>query len=80
MYAIGHGVPQDYMEAYMWWNLAAAQGNGEAREKRDIVAKMLTASQVADAQCRAREKVESIVSEIKQQPPEITDVEVGQRD
>ncbi len=84
MYADGHGVPQDYVEAHMWWNLAAAQGNEEACEKRDIVAKMLTASQVADAQCRAREKVkvsvESIVSEIKQQSPEITDVEAGQRD
>ena len=62
----------------------AAQGNDEAREKRDIVARMLTPTQVADAQCRAREKakvsVESIVSEIKQQPPEITDVPAGQRD
>ena len=48
MYANGHGVPQDYMTAYMWWNLAAAQGDEEARQKRDIV-KMLTASQVADA-------------------------------
>ena len=84
MYANGEGAPQDYVEAHMWWNLAAAQGNEEAREKRDILTKMLTSSQVADAQCRAREKVkvsvESIVSEIKQQPPEITDVTTGQRE
>ena len=44
MYANGQGVPQDYMEAYMWWNLAAAQGNGEAREKRDLLTKMLPPS------------------------------------
>ncbi len=46
MYANGQGVLQDYLEAHMWWNLAAAQGNEEAREKRDIVARILTASQV----------------------------------
>ena len=63
MYANGHGVPQDYVESHLWWNLAAAQGNEEARQKRDIVAKMLTASQVVDAQCRAREKMEEIRDE-----------------
>lgn len=56
MYANGQGVPQDYVEAYTWWNLAAAQGSGEAREKRDLLTKMLPPSQVADAQHIARKK------------------------
>ena len=63
MYSIGHSVPQDYVEAHIWWNLAAAQGDEKAREKRDIVARMLTASQLADAQCRARKKKEEIHDE-----------------
>ena len=63
MYADGRGVQQDYVKAHIWWNLAAAQGNDEACEKRDIVAKMLTPSQVADAQCRAREKMEEMHDE-----------------
>ena len=42
MYGIGQGVPQDYVEAHMWTNLAAAQSSGEDRDRRvknrDIIA------------------------------------------
>ena len=31
-YNEGEGVPQDYVEAHMWYNLAASQLTGEARE------------------------------------------------
>jgi TPR repeat protein len=31
MYAIGEGVPKNDAEAYFWWNLAAAQGDGIAK-------------------------------------------------
>ena len=31
MYREGLSVPQDYVEAYMWFNLAAAQGHGKAK-------------------------------------------------
>ena len=27
MYATGQGVPQDYVQAHMWFNLAVAPGN-----------------------------------------------------
>ena len=63
MYADGHGIRQDYVKAHMWWNLAAAQGNKEAREKRDMVSQMLTTSQVADGQVLARKKMEEIYDE-----------------
>ena len=33
MYAKGQGVPQDYVRAHMWFNLAAAQGNKGAMRK-----------------------------------------------
>ena len=55
MYANGQGVPQDDVQAHMWWNLSAAQGNKSATKNRDIVAKRMTAAQVAEAQRMARE-------------------------
>ena len=58
-YVTGHGVTQDYVEAHMWFNLAAAQQAGEERDGtvvlRDAVADRMTAEQVAEAQRRARE-------------------------
>jgi hypothetical protein len=55
MYANGQGVPQDYVAAHMWLNLAAAQGNANASESRDIVANRMTPEQIAEAQRLARE-------------------------
>ena len=53
MSAKGHGMTQDYVQAHMWFNLAAAQGNKLATEGRDIVAKLMTPAQIAEAQRRA---------------------------
>ena len=39
----------------MWLNLAAATGNENAREAREIVAASMTREQIAEAQARARE-------------------------
>ena len=43
IYANGHGVPQDFVQAHLWYNLAAARQWGEAIELavkyRDIVAR-----------------------------------------
>ena len=55
MYRSGEGVTQDYVQAHLLWNLAAAQGNKKARENRDLVAKDMTPAQVAEAQTLARE-------------------------
>ncbi len=56
MYYEGHGVVQDYVQAHMWLNLAAARGGGDAYAKvRDIVAKLMTPAQIAEAQRLARE-------------------------
>jgi hypothetical protein len=54
-YVKGEGVPQDYVLAHMWFNLAAAQGNEDARQNRDGVAKLMTPDQIAEAQRLARQ-------------------------
>ncbi len=59
MYQDGQGVPQDYVEAHMWLNLATAQSSGEDRDRymktRDTLAEEMTPEQIAEAQRRARE-------------------------
>ena len=39
MYRKGEGVPQSYVQAHMWFNLAATQGMEGAKETRDSIAK-----------------------------------------
>ena len=59
MYADGEGVPQDYVQAHKWFNLAAASAEVAFRETfveaRDDVAARMTPSQIAEAQRLARE-------------------------
>ncbi len=58
MYHNGQGVPQDYVHAHMWFNLAAAglppgEDRDSAVKNRDIVATLMTPAQIAEAQRRA---------------------------
>ncbi len=46
---------QDYVQAHMWYSLAAAQGEKEASKGRDILAEKMTPAQIAEAQKLARE-------------------------
>ncbi len=50
LYVSGNGVPQDFVIAHAWYNLAAAQGDQEASEKRDEVAGKMTAGDISRAQ------------------------------
>jgi len=54
-YAEGRGVIQDYIRAHMWMNIAASNGEKDGSSNRDIVAKKMTAAQIAEAQKMARE-------------------------
>ena len=58
-YANGEGLPQDYIQAHKWLNLAAPLSPGEVMDNdrllRDKLAEKMTASQVAEAQRLARE-------------------------
>ena len=55
----GEGVPQDYVQAHKWLNLAVSRTTpGESKNfrlTRDKLAESMTASQVAEAQQLARE-------------------------
>lgn len=55
MYMYEAGVPRDYPRAYLWWSLAAAQGDSKSGEYRDTVAKLLTAEQLAEAKKKVSE-------------------------
>jgi TPR repeat protein len=48
MYFDGKGVKQDYVQAYMWINLAAAKGNPDYGEARDAIAKKMTPEQIVE--------------------------------
>jgi TPR repeat protein len=54
MYGKGQGVPQDYVQAHMWLNLAAAQ-NEAFQAARNWFAKLMPPAQIAKAQRLARE-------------------------
>ena len=55
MYATGEGVPKDLVIAYMWANLAAAQGNFGAKATREALKKEMTPAQIAEGQRLSRE-------------------------
>ncbi len=55
MYNDGYGVPQDYVQAHMWYNLAAARGLKIGRKNRDLLAEKMTPAQIVEARRLARE-------------------------
>lgn len=60
MYFRGKGVPQDYIIAHMWFNIAASPapnkgGQEYAVSGRESVASKMSAAQIAEAQRLARE-------------------------
>lgn len=55
MYFGGKGVPLDNVHAYMWYNLSAAQGFKYAISNRSSIMRLMTPSQITEAQKLARE-------------------------
>jgi len=62
MYVRGDGVPEDDVLAYMWWNLAAAQGYEDSQGNKPIIhagnEKQMTREQITRAQRLTREWLE----------------------
>ena len=58
MYVKGEGVPEDYVLAYAWLNLAAAQGQKEAVEAKDNLRPLMTAAQIAHQPSLWQSKIE----------------------
>ena len=54
MYERGDGVLQDYVQAYKWYSLGAANGVKAGAVLRDALAKRMTPDQIAEAQQLAR--------------------------
>ena len=50
MYANGQGVPQNYVLAYKWFSLSAAQGYTDAVKGRDFITARMTPAEVNEAQ------------------------------
>ena len=63
MYYKGEGVLKDYVTAYAWWNIAAANGNANAKKVKPILAKQMTADQIA--------KAEELVKEMLKKNPKL---------
>ena len=55
MCATGGGVAKDYVQAYLWLDLAASRGLERATQYRDWITQKMTAEQIAEAQRLARE-------------------------
>ena len=55
MYLSNRGAPQDYVEAHKWFNLATANGLKSANNNRNRVEKLMTSSQIQEAQSLAFE-------------------------
>jgi len=55
MYDKGLGVPQNHIQAYMWFTLSAEQGFEPAKELIETLKKEMTLDQLAEAQRLARE-------------------------
>jgi len=55
MYNNGRGIPQAYLLAHMWSHLVAAQGQESTIRNRDVVAKIMTREQIAEAKKLAQE-------------------------
>ena len=61
LYLRGLGVPQNYVQAHMWFNLAASRGDVEALAERDALAAKMTPDALAEAQrlALAHDKLQS---------------------
>ena len=57
VYSVGRGVIQDNVYAHMWWNLAAAEGDEDAKSYKDDLVKQMTPQDISKAQDLARECV-----------------------
>lgn len=56
-YYEGKGVEVDFLQAYKWWNLSAVQGIPEAASSREILARLMSESQIKEGQRLASEFV-----------------------
>ena len=61
MYDNGEGVLEDYVTAYAWWNIAAANGSKSTKDNKPKIANDMTSEQIA--------KVEELLIEMIKKNP-----------
>ena len=49
MYVNGHGVPTDYLRAYMWWSVGSHNGDLLAAQYKQSIATKMTPAHVTKA-------------------------------
>ena len=54
-YATGEGIPKDYIQAYAWFNIAAAQGEETAKENLENITNEMSTPGITKAQELSRE-------------------------
>lgn len=54
MCALGEGAPKDAVEAYKWFNLAAAGGDTDAAKEKEALEKELSRAEIAEGQRRTQ--------------------------
>jgi TPR repeat protein len=55
VYLYGLGVPQDYVQAHMWFNLGAGIGSAACARNRVLAEGLMSVPEIAEAQKRATE-------------------------
>ena len=74
MYRDGKGVLEDYAEAYKWFLLAAMNGDKDAQKGKELFRKLMTPSQIEEAQRRAKaflEREEESRAEANKSPEDV---------
>jgi len=61
MYAKGEGVPENDLRAYAWSSIAAARGHAKGKNFKEIIVKLMTPAQIAEAQKLSSELWEKYV-------------------
>lgn len=66
LYQTGKSVPQNFVEAYAWLNLATSNGSQKALVTRDRLAQKMTDSQIAKAQTRSTQLYQGQLNQVAQ--------------
>jgi hypothetical protein len=65
MYAIGHGMPKDYIKAYAWYKISAAQNSEKALSNLRKLKTRMTSEQLYYARKLAKQYYETFVLPFK---------------
>jgi TPR repeat protein len=64
MYALGRGVPKDYVAAYVWLSLPAEQGHEDAKRVLKTIENKMTPEQINTAKADAQRVCERLEKNI----------------